>query len=69
MLGDFNLNFARKSDVNYSHVKYFDDFDDVLYDTNLIQLVEFPTWSQIVYNVLIESIIDHIFIKNLVLLS
>ena len=39
------------NDVNYSHVKYFDDFDDVLFDENLIQLVEFPTWSRIVNNV------------------
>ena len=69
MLGDFNLNFARKNDVNYLHVKYFDDFDDVLYDKNLIRLMEFPTWSRIVNNVLIESIIDHIYVKYPTLVS
>ena len=64
LLGDFNLNFAKKNDINYSHVKYFDDFDDVLSDKNLIQVVEFPTWSRIVNNVLIESIIDHVYLKD-----
>ena len=38
LLGDFNLNFAKKNDVNYLHVKYFEDFDDVLFDKNLIQI-------------------------------
>ena len=62
LLGDFNLNYTRRHDVNYSHAKYFEDFDDVLYDKNLIQLIEFPTWSRIVNNVLMESVIDHIYI-------
>ena len=43
---------------------YFDDFDDLLFDENLIQLVEFPTWSRIVNNVLLESILDHIYVKD-----
>ena len=30
LLGDFNLNYTRRHDVNYSHAKYFEDFDDVL---------------------------------------
>ena len=47
----------------------FDDFDDVLYDKNLIRLMEFPTWSRIVNNVLIESIIDHIYVKYPTLVS
>ena len=69
LLGDFNLNYAGKNDVNYSHIKYFDDFDDALLDKNLIQIVEFPTWSRIVNNVLIESIIDHIYVKDPTILS
>ena len=30
LLGDFNLNYAKINDVDYSHVRYFDDFDDIL---------------------------------------
>ena len=64
LLGDFNLNFAKKNDINYSHVRYFDDFENVLSDKNLIQLIEFPTWSRIVNNVLMESKLDHIYVKD-----
>ena len=69
LLGDFNLNFAKKLDINYSHVRYFDDFELILYDKNLIQLIEFPTWSRIVNNVLLESILDHIYVKDPTLVS
>ena len=69
LLGDFNLNFAKKNDINYSHVGYFDDFENVLSDTNMIQLIEFPTWSRIINNVLIESILEHIYVKDPTTLS
>ena len=64
LLGDFNLNYAMKNNSNYSRARYFEDFDNVLSDANLIQLVEFPTWSRIINNVLNESILDHIYVKD-----
>ena len=64
LLGDFNLNFDKKNDINYSHASYFDDFENVLSDKNMIQLIEFPTWSRIINNVLIESLLDHIYVKD-----
>ena len=45
-------------------MRYFDDFEEVLGEINLVQLIEFPTWSRIVNNVLNESIIDHIYLKD-----
>ena len=60
LLGDFNLNYAKINDVDYSHVRYFDDFDDILNDENLVQIIEFPTWSGVINNALVESTIDHI---------
>ena len=64
LLGDFNLNFTKKNDINYTFVRYFDDFDDMRGDNNLVQLIEFPTWSRIINNVLSESITDHIYVKD-----
>ena len=64
LLEDFNLNFTKKNDINYTYVKYFDEFDDILGDNNLVQLIEFPAWSRIINNVLSESIIDHIYVKD-----
>ena len=45
-------------------MRYFDDFDEMLGDNNLVQIVEFPTWSRIVNNILLESIIDHIYVED-----
>ena len=65
LLGDFNLNYVKKNDVNYSHVRYFDDFDELLGDNNLVQIIEFPTWSRVINNVLNESTIDHVYMLTL----
>ena len=64
LLEDFNLNYAKKNDVNYIHIRYFDDFDDMLGNDNLIQIIEFPTWLHIINDVLSESIIDHIYERD-----
>ena len=45
-------------------INYFDYFEEVLGDENLVQIIEFPTWSRIVNNVLLESTIDHIYVKD-----
>ena len=50
--------------MSYSHVRYFDDFENVLCDYDLIQLVEFPTWSRIINNVMHESVLDHIYVMD-----
>ena len=65
LLGDFNLNCTKKNDINYTYVRYFDDFDDMLGNNNLVQLIEFPTWSRIINNVLSESVIDHIYVHSI----
>ena len=45
-------------------MRYFDDFENVLCDYDLIQLVEFPTWSRIINNVMHESVLDHIYVMD-----
>ena len=42
----------------------FNDFDKSFDNVNLIQMVEFPTWSRIVNKVLRELILDHIYVKD-----
>ena len=39
LLGDFNLNYAKKNDIGYKYDNFFDDFDEVLGNVNLIQLI------------------------------
>ena len=47
-----------KNDVNYRYENLFNDFDSVFDGINLIQMVEFATWSRIVNNVVPESLLD-----------
>ena len=64
ILGDFNLDYSFKNDVNYRYSNMFNDFESFIDNNNLIQMVEFPTWSRIINNVLRESILDHIYVKD-----
>ena len=51
VLGDFNLDYSVKNDVNYRYESMFNEFDSMFKGINLIQMVEFATWSRIVNNV------------------
>ena len=40
LIGDFNMDYAKIYDDNYSHRKLFDDFEEALSESNLIQMVK-----------------------------
>ena len=46
VLGDFNLDFRKKNDVNYSKAHLFNVWDTRFDDLGLLQLVEFCSWSR-----------------------
>ena len=56
-------------DVNYNNKNLFSDFDEVLSEFELIQLVKFETWSRMVGTERRSSILDHIYIKDPTLVS
>ena len=64
LIGDFNLDFSKAFDVNYGYKCLFEDFDDALSNFELVQLVNFVTWSRMVGTSLRSSILDHIYIKD-----
>ena len=49
---------------SYAFNHYFDDMDLALDNLNLVQLVNFPTWSRFVHNDLRESILDHVYTNS-----
>ena len=55
---------VKKQDVNYAHKNLFSDSDEELSSCDLIQMIEFDTWSRIVGNELKVSILDHVYIKR-----
>jgi hypothetical protein len=45
---------------NYPFDDYFDDTEVTVSQLNVVQLVNFPTWSRFVCDVHSESILDHV---------
>ena len=68
-LGDFNLDYRKKHDVNYSNASLFAIFDEGFDDLNLLQLVNFCTWSRLVGNTARSSILDHIYVNDVELVK
>ena len=64
ILGDFNLDTRKKNLNDYSFKNYFESLDSVFEPLNLIQMINFPTWDRVVNNEIRESTIDHIYVKN-----
>jgi endonuclease/exonuclease/phosphatase family metal-dependent hydrolase len=62
LMGDFNLDWREKDLASYSFKNYFDDLEAVTGNLNLTKLVNFPTLSKVVNNVLRASVIDHIYV-------
>ena len=58
-MGDFNLDYNKVYDDNYSYKNLFDDFEDRLSMFNLVQMVNFVTWSRMVGSTVKLSILDH----------
>jgi hypothetical protein len=50
-----------KGDLNYHFKNYYNYMEERMELHNLIQMVNFPTWSRVVNNVLKESTIDHVY--------
>ena len=69
LIGDLNLDYKKRYDVNYQRRSLFDLFEDKLGGLNLIQLVKFDTWSRLVGLVLRSSLLDHIYVNNVNLIK
>ena len=69
VIGDFNIDYTRIYDDNYGRKTLFEDFDEVLSDCKLVQIVNFNTWSRLVGNILKTSILDHIYIRDPTVIS
>ena len=61
IVGDFNIDYRKRYDVEYRLRDLFGCFDEILGGLNLVQMIDFPTWSRVVLNVYRESILDHVY--------
>jgi hypothetical protein len=63
-MGDFNLDWSTKNKPYYAFKNYFKDFNEVLGGLNLVQVVNFSTWSRTVNYIHKESVLDHVNLIN-----
>ena len=63
-LGDFNLDQNKRYDINYSHKLYFDALSTAFEPHNLIQVIDFDTWTRVINNVVKPSVIDHVYLQD-----
>ena len=64
IMGDFNLDEFKHHDVSYRLNNFFESLDSSFDPLNLIQTINFPTWSRTINNIKKESLLDHVYIKN-----
>ena len=69
LIGDFNLDYCKRFDITYSHRNLFEDFEEVLSDENLVQLVKFKTWLRVVELTVKSSTLDHVYVKDISILD
>ena len=62
--GDFNLDYAKYHELDYVNKNLCDDLINYFDPMSFIQLINFPTWSRIVQNILKESTLDHIYTND-----
>ena len=64
LLGDFNIDDAKRFEVNYTNRNLFCDFEEKLSYFGLFQHINFATWSRLIGGDLKSSILDHIYSNN-----
>ena len=62
--GDFNLDDDNRYSLNYRCKNLFEIQNATFDKHHLIQIIEFPTWHRVVNNVLKQSILDHVYVKD-----
>ena len=67
--GDFNLDDSKRYSLNYHNHNLFSKLHEKFDPLGLVQLVNFPTWERRVDNVIKNSILDHLYVKDCMLIS
>ena len=61
ILGDFNIDAAKKHETDYQNKDLFEEFELALGNHELIQIINFETWSRVINNVRKFSTLDHVY--------
>ena len=64
VMGDFNLDDGANLRQDYSNKTLLKTLKDFTTELNLLQIVDFNTWSRTINGIKKESLLDHIYLKN-----
>ena len=59
-----NLDENKKYRIDYAYRSYYESLDEHFDQLNLVQLVEFETWSRLVQGTWRSSILDHVYTND-----
>ena len=63
-MGDFNLDEKMKYHSSYTNRWYYEELITVFEDLELVQLVDFETWSRLINGNWKYSTLDHVYVKD-----
>ena len=64
IVGDFNLDYNKIFNSEYQHKLLYQKLTNTFENLNLIQLVEFNTWSRLINGILKTSTLDHVYTND-----
>jgi len=64
IMGDINFDYNKRTDQSYHHRRLYDRWLGLEEECQLIQLVDFTTWSRTCRGQLRQSILDEVFTNN-----
>ena len=65
ILGDFNIDYIKLKTQDYPKTNLYDILENFLIEKTMVQIVKRVTWQRKFKDTLIESILDHIYINNI----
>ena len=64
LIGDFNLDAMRDLSNDNNYKQPLEALNNFVLECNLFQNVNYPTWSLTINGIVKESLLDHIYVKN-----
>jgi hypothetical protein len=64
IVGDINLDYLKRNDETYPNYKASCQWQSLIDDLSLIQMIKTPTWKRVINNEIKESLLDHAYVYD-----
>ena len=69
VLGDFNLDFMQIHNPQYRLKNNLEALNKIMSESNMLQIVDYRTWSRNINGILKESTLDHIYVNDVTIVQ